>query len=60
MRLSNFLWFFGFVYVVFYLNGEIVFLNNEVIKYKQRAETMTYQFDICKKLYKKGLTCPKK
>jgi len=59
MRLSNFLWFFGFVYVVFYLNGQIVVLKNQLKVCAVHAETMSYQFNMCKRLYKKGLTCPK-
>lgn len=60
MKLGHFLWFFSFVYLAFYLNGKVVALNNQLEKSQFRLETMTYQFNMCKKLYKMPLTCPKK
>ncbi len=59
MKLSNFLWLFGFVYVAFYMNGHIVKQKNYILKLEDALETRTYEFEVCKKLYKSGLTEPR-
>ena len=56
----KYFWLASFLYIAIYLNGQIVSLKNELIKTKSNLETMTYQFGVCKKLYKKTLTCTQK